>query len=184
MDEKIIVLGKTKKSTLNLWLALSCVEIIFALIMIIAALSFDILFLIPISFFFLLLGIILLLKYRGSKKRYIIVTENRVYGTNGALFPTDFNLPMDSVSSVDSYRNSNGFAISTSSRTIAFADIDNAKKIVDEVSKLISNRNKKNASINVPQSNADELKKYKDLLDQGIITQEEFDAKKKQLLGL
>ena len=33
-------------------------------------------------------------------------------------------------------------------------------------------------------SNADELKKFKDLLDSGIITQEEFDAKKKQLLGL
>lgn len=33
-------------------------------------------------------------------------------------------------------------------------------------------------------SSADELKKYKDLLDDGIITQEEFDAKKKQLLGL
>lgn len=31
---------------------------------------------------------------------------------------------------------------------------------------------------------ADEIKKYKDLLDSGIITQEEFDAKKKQLLGL
>ena len=31
---------------------------------------------------------------------------------------------------------------------------------------------------------ADELKKYKDLLDCGAITQEEFDAKKKQLLGL
>lgn len=31
---------------------------------------------------------------------------------------------------------------------------------------------------------ADELKKYKDLLDKGVITQEEFDAKKKQLLGL
>jgi len=36
----------------------------------------------------------------------------------------------------------------------------------------------------IPQSNADELKKYKDLLDSGIITQEEFDAKKEQLLGL
>ncbi|MBQ4158616.1 MAG: SHOCT domain-containing protein [Clostridia bacterium] len=35
-----------------------------------------------------------------------------------------------------------------------------------------------------PQSNADELKEYKDLLDAGILTQEEFDAKKKQLLGL
>ena len=33
-------------------------------------------------------------------------------------------------------------------------------------------------------SNADELKKFKELLDSGIITQEEFDAKKKQLLGL
>lgn len=33
-------------------------------------------------------------------------------------------------------------------------------------------------------SNADELKKYKDLLENGTITQEEFDTKKKQLLGL
>ena len=33
-------------------------------------------------------------------------------------------------------------------------------------------------------STADELKKFKDLLDAGIITQEEFNAKKKQLLGL
>lgn len=31
---------------------------------------------------------------------------------------------------------------------------------------------------------ADELKKYKDLLDSGVITQEEFEAKKKELLGL
>lgn len=31
---------------------------------------------------------------------------------------------------------------------------------------------------------ADELKKYKELLDGGVITQEEFDEKKKQLLGL
>ncbi len=33
-------------------------------------------------------------------------------------------------------------------------------------------------------SNADEIRKYKKLLDDGIITQEEFEAKKKQLLGL
>ena len=33
-------------------------------------------------------------------------------------------------------------------------------------------------------SQADELKKFKDLLDNGVITQEEFDQKKKQLLGL
>ena len=32
------------------------------------------------------------------------------------------------------------------------------------------------------QSRADELIKYKGLLDSGVLTQEEFDAKKKELL--
>ena len=36
----------------------------------------------------------------------------------------------------------------------------------------------------IPQSNAEELRRYKELLDLGVITQDEFDAKKKQLLGL
>lgn len=34
------------------------------------------------------------------------------------------------------------------------------------------------------ESAADEIKKFKELLDMGAISQEEFDAKKKQLLGL
>lgn len=33
-------------------------------------------------------------------------------------------------------------------------------------------------------SKADEIRKYKSLMDEGIITQEDFDKKKKQLLGL
>lgn len=33
-------------------------------------------------------------------------------------------------------------------------------------------------------SSADEIKKFKELLDSGIISQEEFETKKKQLLGL
>ena len=37
---------------------------------------------------------------------------------------------------------------------------------------------------NKPTSSLDEIKKLKELLDIGVITQEEFDAKKKQLLGL
>lgn len=47
--------------------------------------------------------------------------------------------------------------------------------------------NQSNNSNNAPQtaaSAADEIKKFKELLDMGVITQEEFDAKKKQLLGL
>ena len=33
-------------------------------------------------------------------------------------------------------------------------------------------------------SSVEELKQYKELLDNGVITQEEFEAKKKQLLGI
>lgn len=44
------------------------------------------------------------------------------------------------------------------------------------------------ANITISQSNipsvADEILKFKKLLDDGVITQEEFDAKKKQLLGV
>lgn len=38
--------------------------------------------------------------------------------------------------------------------------------------------------VNEGFSAADELRKFKELLDCGVITQEEFDAKKKQLLGI
>ena len=59
---------------------------------------------------------------------------------------------------------------------------------MEEVSKYVKNRvdyykNAKNAPV-VADTPADEIKKYKELLDMGVITQEEFDAKKKQLLGL
>ena len=43
---------------------------------------------------------------------------------------------------------------------------------------------KKANTVSSTTSSADELKKFKELLDDGVITQEEFDAKKKQLLGL
>lgn len=43
---------------------------------------------------------------------------------------------------------------------------------------------KKSQGNNAPVSSADELKKFKELLDMGVISQEEFEAKKKQLLGL
>lgn len=39
-------------------------------------------------------------------------------------------------------------------------------------------------SVNLPLSAADEIQKFKALLDAGVITQEEFNAKKKQLLDL
>jgi predicted Zn-dependent peptidase len=50
---------------------------------------------------------------------------------------------------------------------------------------LAAQKQSETAAASAPQlSSADELAKYKGLLDSGVITQEEFDAKKKQLLGL
>lgn len=45
-------------------------------------------------------------------------------------------------------------------------------------------KNMSSTSNNSTLSAADEIKKYKDLLDAGAITQEEFEAKKKELLNL
>ncbi len=56
--------------------------------------------------------------------------------------------------------------------------IANKKGIIEETPKIYKAEIVKNIS------NADELKKFKELLDSGIITQEEFDEKKNQLLGL
>lgn len=56
------------------------------------------------------------------------------------------------------------------------------------VALCLSDKNQQSSNItnviNTPNSNSDELLKLKKLLDENIITQEEFDAKKRQLLGL
>lgn len=65
--------------------------------------------------------------------------------------------------------------------------IKEAKETVDFLNKKIREaKTGAHTAQTVIQQNsaADELKKFKELLDSGIITQEEFDAKKKQLLGL
>ena len=58
-----------------------------------------------------------------------------------------------------------------------------AKKMKDFIEQRLTEGGAAEVSAQ-PLSSADEIKKFKDLLDSGVITQEEFDAKKKQLLGL
>ena len=61
-------------------------------------------------------------------------------------------------------------------------NLTNAESIKSVIIEKKKSTQSKSDSLNV--SNADELKKYKELLDNGVISQEEFDAKKKQILGL
>ena len=59
---------------------------------------------------------------------------------------------------------------------------NNNNELIDIVKQAVKETNISSQSANL--SVADEIKKYKELLDIGAITQEEFDAKKKQLLSL
>lgn len=56
-----------------------------------------------------------------------------------------------------------------------------ARKVKDYIESIILNRNK-NSGGAVQFSPADELRKFKELLDMGAITQEEFDTVKKKIL--
>ena len=117
-------------------------------------------------------------------KMSITVTPNRVYGRT---MLSEVSLPMDSVTMTRKSGMKN-LRVESPSENFVFS-LGNAKvrdEIYNVINQQISERqnNKGNVTVVNSASNADELKKYKDLLDAGIITQEEFDAKKKQLLGL
>lgn len=58
------------------------------------------------------------------------------------------------------------------------------KTIVDEYKQTSVTRLTPVQNVVYQKSPAEQIKEYKDLLDSGIITQDEFDAKKKELLGL
>lgn len=55
--------------------------------------------------------------------------------------------------------------------------------IMDKVTAL-AERAEQNLNVVMNNTSAEDIKKFKELLDSGVITQEEFEAKKKQLLGL
>ena len=118
----------------------------------------------------------------------IMVTDKRVIGK--ANFGKRVDLPLNQVSAVAQGLFSS-IAVATSSGRIHFWCLENRDDVFEELSNLIRNFQIQKSDVSTKEntivqqvSNADELKKYKDLLDSGIITQEEFDAKKKQLLGL
>lgn len=66
--------------------------------------------------------------------------------------------------------------------------LDTAKSLMGQLDLLIKKTSPETDGQEKPScqmiSNADEIKKYKELYDEGIITQEEFMIKKKELLGI
>ena len=95
----------------------------------------------------------------------------------------EFTVPggKDSANIEQAMRNENALPLAAAGQN------EEAMKIKAYVEELILKQACNKGGTTIVQqatSPAEELKKMKELLDMGIITQEEFDAKKKQLLGL
>lgn len=114
----------------------------------------------------------------------LTITNRRAIGK--ASFGKSVDLPINQISAIG-LGWFGRLSIATSSGRLHFWLVDNRQEVYSELSELIGKVQGEVSPLQGTQgsnSSADELKKFKDLLDSGVITQEEFDAKKKQLLGL
>lgn len=123
---------------------------------------------------------------------YALTNKRFIYGQKGLFGETFEYLKVENIDNVSFkkgwlYRE---FDIVTYRQLVCFCVLHNRdqllnKMLQEEFHKLKEKQNNLKNSISVDSvSNADEIRKYKRLLDDGIITQEEFDNKKKELLGL
>ena len=116
--------------------------------------------------------------FDGSKEFYYVDMTSVQYKKAGSLINgfIQFEYP-GSHSGQDNYNSENSFIIMKGK-----TDIEQCEKAYQYIKERIAFYKKQKN--NPTMSAAEELKQYKDLLDNGIITQEEFNAKKKELLGL
>ena len=133
----------------------------------------------------LLLGILNLCYYIDTKKEMIIDTD-RIVCKKGKKTAKEFMIK--DIKSVE-LASMKGLMIRGNGFKYKINLLSNAEELKTTIMDSLATIPAENVGTTeikqeILPSNADELKKYKELLDAGIITQEEFDAKKKQLLGL
>ena len=192
MNEKILVEGKFT------WLKLNPVSLICFLI---AGIAFIVCFIVATAFggsplwafegieygyywFFIGIIVFVIVGFVFAAMPFeLTVTDSRVVGKT--LLGKRVDLPISQISATGTGI-FNRVTIATSSGAINFYGVTNQNEVFSAVSELLLKRQEetKTATVKVVESASDELKKYKELLDSGIITQEEFDAKKKQILGI
>ena len=134
----------------------------------------------------LLISIISLITYLLLRKCELTITDKNARGKT--IFGKEVVLPLYMISTYSTRKFLSTIAIATSSGVTKFSLIKNHAEIASVLAAKINERQESTLTETKPtvaQCDAsEELVKLKSLLDTGIITQEEFDAKKKQLLGL
>lgn len=137
--------------------------------------------------FIILAGIFGLIYFLLSRCN-ITVTDKNISGRT--FWGKKVVLPIHMVSAYSTSKVFSVLAITTASGFIKFPCIGNREEIASVLQQLLNERQQKTETQEVLISkednskNLNDLVKLKNLLDEGIITQEEFDAKKKEILGL
>ena len=193
MEEKILIEGK-RNSTLAIILMLPSalfvlIGIVFLSKLVTEEIPWPYVWYTAPNFFiglgFWIVAAILAFVFSKFSKSKIVVTNKRVYGC--AAYGRRVDLPVDAISSVGIGGAFSRISVATSNGFINFYLMANSNEIHRVISDLVVNRQSQPKEVVqqvINQTSASELKEYKELLDSGVISQEEFDAKKKQLLGL
>lgn len=191
MEERVLI--QSKKAGYHYWLALiGLVLIVPGILPVLSSHGGTVPFLLAMGIAWEIPILLSMLSFRNVS---LTVTEKRVFGTQS--WGRRIDLPIDMISSVET--SSNGrISVSTAAGVIRFGCIKNNREIHEVINELLRERQMKQAEPDqlkpepapqtapapAPQTKADELREMRMLLDEGLITQEDYDAKKKQLLGL
>ena len=112
-----------------------------------------------------------------------VITDRRVYFVNSTLGSANMKeINIENITSLDS-ATLPGFGGQIRIKGITEMIVIDVKniKLLEEIQNILNKyKNNSNETLNVP----DELKKYKELLDSGAITNEEYETMKKKLLNL
>ncbi len=131
----------------------------------------------------------LIIKF-NTEKCEITVTNNRILGK--LAHGKEVNIPLNQVTGLHSC-SFDGVSVASIGNVSDFHCIANHEEVMKAISFILANPQGMGAStpqrseasaVSSSTNEAEQLKRFKDLLDSGIITQEEFDAKKKEILGL
>lgn len=129
-------------------------------------------------FIMLLIGSIL---YIADKKAELVIYENEIIGKKIDGKTVQFLLK--DIKSVETTK-TQGLKITGAGIKYDIHLIENAEEMKNILMDMLAKVQHEQPVVAVVGSSANDIKEYKELLDAGIITQEEFDKKKKQLLGL
>ena len=121
----------------------------------------------------------------NTEKCEITVTNEAISGK--LPHGKEVHIPLNQITAIN--RSSfNGVSITSIGNVSNFHCIENREEVMKAISYLLANPQQSSVqptqSASANDGEAEQLKRLKDLLDSGVLTQEEFDTKKKQILGL